>query len=178
MSREIAETSLNLEHLSASFIVDARHFFQARQSTWVWNKLTSLTLTSRILSSDKDLEEINDTLQAAAVTAVKMPMLNTMELWNYGRGLACVFRYQVPRGKRPTITWRGNWDILLEPRVIQSWQAVTLEPAASLELRVVKELLDANIHMKSHGDAIHHLGLVQVVHPVSLWQIQKETTNL
>lgn len=177
ISRIIAEASLDLEHLSTSFIVDARYFFQARQQIWVWIRLKSLLLTSRLLYPDRSHAKMNDLFQAAAAAAMEMPMLNVMELWNGGKGFAGVFRYQASKGNGPaTITWRGNWDLSLEARVIPLWEGVTIKRGLREDLQVVKELLDADVVMKSHGDSIHHLGLVnQAVHPVSLWQIQKET---
>lgn len=104
-----------------------------------------------------------------------------MELWNGKKGLACVFRYQASEGYQlAKITWRGNWDLSLEPRIIRSWKAVALKRSRrevqGHEFQVLKELLDADVVIKFHGDAIHHLELLhQVVRPVSLWQIQKET---
>lgn len=114
-------------------------------------------------------------LQAAAAAAIKMPCINTLELWNGGNGLACLFRYQASEDYRPvTITWRGNWDLPLTHQVIQSWEAVALT-YAQCDLLVFKELLDADVPIRSHGDAIQFLKpLQQVVHPVSLWQIRKE----
>ena len=169
VSRALAEASLDLESLSASFIVDASSFFLARQATWVWNKLVSLVLTSRLLVPHESQTAIDDVLQTAAAAAINMPRLNTMELWNSGTGLACVFRYQAPKGYHPAaITWRGNWDLQIEPQVIRSWEAVTFGHAQS-RLLVVKELLDADVVIMSHGDAIRHLKpLHRVVHPVSL----------
>ena len=73
----LAEASLKLEYLSASFIVDARHFLQARRPTWVWGKLLALALTSRSLTPGTNNSEINDLLHAAAVAATKMPKLDT-----------------------------------------------------------------------------------------------------
>lgn len=47
VSRIVALTSLKLEHLAASFIVDASHFFNIEPS-WEWPNLTSLVLTSKL----------------------------------------------------------------------------------------------------------------------------------
>ncbi|KAF2815552.1 uncharacterized protein BDZ99DRAFT_550438, partial [Mytilinidion resinicola] len=118
-------------------------------------KLVSLTLTSRQLTPDGDLANINDLLQIAAEAAKKMPKLENMELWNGGRALACVFRYQASKNCRPArITWRGNWDLPLEPK-----------------------LLDANTVIQSHGDAVRVLEFShQVASRVSLWQIQVENS--
>lgn len=174
VTRALAEASLNLESLSASFIVDARYFFQARQPTWVWNKLVSLILTSRLLFPDESYKAIGNLLQAAAGAATVMPVLNAMELWNGEKGLAGVFRYSVSEdGRSAAITWRGNWDLPLKPQVVQSWKTVSLKHGQG-DFHVVKELLDADIVIGSHGDAIHHLKFSHpVVHPVSLYQIRK-----
>ncbi|KAI1504875.1 hypothetical protein F5X99DRAFT_431936 [Biscogniauxia marginata] len=48
VSQKLARASLHLTTLSASFMVDAGHFFAARQDLWTWDKLTSLALTSRL----------------------------------------------------------------------------------------------------------------------------------
>jgi hypothetical protein len=47
VGRMIALTSLPLEHLAASFIIDASHSF-AIDSSWEWPNLTSLVLTSQL----------------------------------------------------------------------------------------------------------------------------------
>ena len=174
----LAEASLDLEHLSASFIVDARDFFEAIHSTWVWSKLLSLVLTSRLLVPGGSLTKISSMLQAAAAAVMKMPRLNTMELWNCGKRMACVFRFQAYLGhSSAAITWRGNWNLMLEPHVIQSWQAVAAR-CGQHELQVVKETLDSDSVIHSHGDAIQSLKLLhQVIHPLSLCQIRKEFSH-
>ncbi|KAL8894158.1 MAG: hypothetical protein Q9207_008540, partial [Kuettlingeria erythrocarpa] len=88
VSKALAEASLGFEQLSASFIADARWFFEARQPCWAWNQLTSLVLTSRLLNPYQSHAVVNDLLQAAAAAAMAMPMLTTMELWNGGKGIA------------------------------------------------------------------------------------------
>lgn len=178
VSRAVAEASLDLEHLSASFIVDARHFFQARQTDWVWNTLVSLVLTSDSQAPHGNHAEVSTILQSAAAAASKMPRLKSMEIWNEAKGWACVFRYQAPEGCKPArITWRGNWDLLIESNVVRAWEAVALSRGRA-ETKVINELLDADVVVKSHGDAIHHLKLLhQVVSPVSLWQIRRESNH-
>ncbi|KAL8754825.1 MAG: hypothetical protein Q9199_004068 [Rusavskia elegans] len=174
LSEALAQASLDFQQLSASFIVDARWFLRAPQPTWVWNQLTSLVLTSRVLVPQESHAVVNDLLQAAATAAMKMPRIKSMELWNGGRGFACVFRYQSSGGIRPAkILWRGNWILPLGHRTVSAWETVAGQHA-QCDLRVSKELLDAD-SINSHGDAIHHLGLLEpVLRPVSLWQIRKE----
>ncbi|KAM5383515.1 hypothetical protein ACJZ2D_001964 [Fusarium nematophilum] len=96
---------LHLTTLSASFMADAGYFFAARQDLWTWDKLTSLALTSRVLTNDADTLDINNMLRDAAAAALKMPRLDTMELWNGRRGVAMLFRYQRARdGQSAVIT--------------------------------------------------------------------------
>ncbi|KAF5022621.1 hypothetical protein F66182_5336 [Fusarium sp. NRRL 66182] len=109
VGRMIALTSLPLEHLAASFIIEASHFF-AIDPSWEWPNLISLVLTSRLLTPEEISTKIDALLQAAAVAALRMPRLETMEIWNGQKGLAALFQYRVIRGSQQTrILWRGTW---------------------------------------------------------------------
>ncbi|PVH74316.1 hypothetical protein DL98DRAFT_604817 [Cadophora sp. DSE1049] len=175
VSRAVANASLTLEHLSASFIVEARLFFDARELSWTWPNLTWLAMTSQLLVPQERSTELDDMLRAAAAAAMKMPKLETMEIWNGEKGLAMLFRYQRAEGEQPAaITWGGTWDLTLRPLVIQAWDAVAMRHRGQ-GLIIVKELLDAGVCVKSHGDAIRLLKLSRpVIRPVSLRQIQME----
>lgn len=48
--RAFASKTHNLEHISISFMIDARHFFDSCQQSYTWHHLRSLTLTSSILT--------------------------------------------------------------------------------------------------------------------------------
>ena len=172
----LVEASLGLEHLAASFVSDASHFFDACQKWNIWPRLESLALTSNVLKSQQQSIYINDLLETIALVAMKMPRLKSMDLWNGGAGFAGVFRYQlIENNCTAKITWRSTWDLPLEPRVLKAWQAVASE-RVDCKLQVVTEILDANVVITSYGDAIRYLMLLStVVHPVPLWQIQKET---
>ncbi|KAK2033461.1 hypothetical protein LX32DRAFT_704998 [Colletotrichum zoysiae] len=177
VSRTLASASLELEHLSASFIVDAGHFFSTCKPSWEWPNLVSLTLTSRLLTPGESTIDIDDMLQGAAIAAMKMPNLQTMEIWNGRKGLAALFKYQSiscgVHGQRAEITWRGTWDYTLHPSVIRAWETVALNRRAN-GCVTVKEFLDVGV-VKSHGDAIHYLNLSNtVVRPISLQQIRME----
>ena len=89
-----------------------------------------------------------------------------------------VFKYQIFESDQTAkLTWRGTWDLPLEPHVLKAWQAVASE-RVGCKLQVVTEILDANVVIASYGDAIRYLTLLNtVVHPVSLWQIRKETAH-
>ncbi|TAQ83674.1 hypothetical protein B7494_g7998 [Chlorociboria aeruginascens] len=175
ISRAVAKASLTLEHLSASFIVDACHFFAARELSWKWPNLTWLALTSQLLVPEESPEELNDMLAAAAAAAMKMPNLQIMEIWNGKKGLAMVFRYQRAKQRQPAvITWRGTWELALQPSVTQAWDWVTLSHGGQGHI-IVKELLGADVCIQSHGDAIRHLRFSRpVIRPISLRQIQLE----
>ena len=76
----LVEASLGLEHLAASFVSDASHFFDACQKWSIWPRLESLALTSNILKSQQQSVYINDLLGTIALVAMKMPQLKLMEL--------------------------------------------------------------------------------------------------
>jgi hypothetical protein len=201
VTRDLVQASANLpglEHLSASFFVDAQWFFPAVVSLATtgpdsWSKLTTLTLTSQWLHPGQRAEVVTGILEAAAAAATRFPALQTLEVWNGRKGLACLFQYQAPpppssssssdtgrRGKvvgGAKITWRATWDVEVDDRIICAWDKVVGKRDPYMQLEVVKEVLGAGVvaDIKSHGDAIRHLGMAtEVVHPVSLSQIQRE----
>ncbi|KAL6854097.1 hypothetical protein J3F83DRAFT_494822 [Trichoderma novae-zelandiae] len=174
VSRAVASASLMLEHLSASFMVDASQFFAACEPSWRWINLTWLALTSRLLTPDQDPEKIDDTLRAAAAAAMNMPKLETMEIWNGLEGLAMVFRYKRAREREPAVvTVRGTWELALCPDAVTAWEGVALMHCCD-GCVLEKELMDAAA-VTSHGDAIHYLRLSNpVIRPISLEQIRME----
>ncbi|KAI0011037.1 hypothetical protein F4779DRAFT_637795 [Xylariaceae sp. FL0662B] len=151
VGQAVARASLELEHLSASFIVDAGHFLCAVKPGWNWPHLTSLTLTSQLLSAEEDVIKINDMLEAAASTALKIRKLKTMEIWNGRVGSAALFRYRL-EGSRCAKAVAHAHD--------------------SGNYFVVREYLDETISINSHADAIKYLEVSKVLRPVSLQQIQ------
>ncbi|KAM0521326.1 hypothetical protein ACHAPE_002806 [Trichoderma viride] len=170
----VAVASLKLEHLAASFIVDVNHFFKI-ESSWEWPNLTSLALTSSLLTPDAGPMETAAMLQVAATAAMKMPQLETMEIWNGKGGLAALFKYQAFRStQHAALTWRGTWDFTMEPSTIQAWEAVMHHQYSGWKLNVIHERLN-EADIEYHGDAIHHPKLSsQVVWPISPQQIQRE----
>jgi hypothetical protein len=169
-----ASRSLDLEELAISYMVNAEDFFQACTPAWTWQRLQSLAITSRLLRNTAGSRRKIDTLlYKAGITALQMPRLHTLVLWNGTKGNACAFIYHAGR-HGANITWRGTWDMELSPRVVTAWQRVAFE-IHSYELRVGKEQVQVQGGIGSHGDAIHHLGLpCRVVEPASLWQIRRE----
>jgi hypothetical protein len=99
-------------------------------------------LTSKLLTPDKTFIEIKAMLQAAAAAALKMPQLKTLEIWNGRRGLAALFKYQAFRNiQQAVITWRGTWELTMEPSTIQAWEAVVHQPGR-WRFDLVQESLD------------------------------------
>ncbi|KAH8755028.1 hypothetical protein F5883DRAFT_430874 [Diaporthe sp. PMI_573] len=171
LNRTAAWASRELEHFSASFLIDAGLFFASCRPSWTWTNLTSLSLTSPLLAPKAAQADIVKMLNSAAAVACRMPELKTMELWNGRKTLATLFKYQ---SRHATITWRSTWDFALLPLVIPAWEGVARKYGAG-ELVVRKEMLNVRADIKSHGDAIHYLELSHpVVRPISLQQIRTE----
>ncbi|KAI0853174.1 hypothetical protein F5Y00DRAFT_133950 [Daldinia vernicosa] len=181
-SPEIAMTLLresrNLEHLSASFVVDAKDFFRPfwpstpTSTDRSWNKLKTLALTSNLLNPYQSSAEVNDLLYAAGMAARNMPALRVMEIWNGLRTThGCFFRYY-DDGSTSTITWRGTWELDLEPRVMQCWTETVRKNTRYLNVgfRDMELPIDGTSFPAS---IIRHLKLKdQIVHPVSFCQLQ------
>lgn len=173
-SQKLARASLQLETLSACFITDASYFFKACQPAWQWQRLTSLTLTSRHLVPDASDADVNEMLLDAATAALSMPKLVTMEIWNGLEGLAALFRYQADRKMRSAeVTLRGTFEMDLSGPVAQAWEKVAIEHGLD-RVSFSRVKIDGEV-IGFHGDAIGHLGLInQVMRPDSLRQIVRE----
>ena len=171
-----ASKSLELQHLAVSFIVNAEELFRHCQSTWDWLHLQSLALTSQLLQDDEEKrKQIEALLCLAGALAQKMPKLQTFVLWNGGKAHACAFIFRIDRDSA-SVTWRGTWQLELSPLVVKSWQLAASKRTLS-KLEIKQERIRGVI--KSHGDAIYHLGLpCQVIDPASLWQIRREGRSL
>lgn len=169
-----ASASLNLEHLAASFIVDAGYFFKI-EPAWQWPNLTTIALTSNLLHPNEKPTKIEDMLRLAGEVALKMPQLEIMEIWNGRKRLAGLFQYKVARDtKQATITWRGTCNLDIGTPVVEAWEAVVRQ-FGGWRLNFARDRLDAT-DIKSHGDAIHDLKLsCQIIRPIpSLDQILTE----
>lgn len=132
----LARASRQLQHLSASFSVDAKDFFQPfwpqslptgtePTQDWVWNSLETLALTSLLLSHPTQPQaEINYLLEAASLAVRRMPRLLTLELWNgNGNEHGCLFRYSYDSTSRTaSLTWKGTWAINITKRTADSWR--------------------------------------------------------
>lgn len=170
----LAQASLGLENLSSSFNVDAESFFRAIQPSWNWDRLETLTLTSRLLTSSNlnTQAAITGMLCSAGAAALRMPHLRVMEIWSGCRGAAHLFRYEK---ESCSIVWKGTRKLALNPKVLHVWETVTLTKTGR-KPRFDSQIMDVTID--SHGSAIHHLGLCPlVIHPNSLRQIQREINS-
>ncbi|GKT48901.1 uncharacterized protein ColSpa_09082 [Colletotrichum spaethianum] len=142
--------------------------------SWKWENLTCLALTSRVLTDDADVADINEMLQDAAAAALKMPKLETMELWNGRKGMAMLFRYQKARdGQSAIITMRRTFELALGSSVTQAWDEVASRHRHGRVI-VQSSSIDPGT-IRCHGDAICQLELsTEVIRPVSLRQILDE----
>lgn len=109
VGQRVALASLKLEHLTASFIVDASHFFKIELS-WEWPLLSSLVLTSNLLTPDENPIEIGAMLQAAAAAALKR--CHNWKPWRFGTGERA--------WQQATIIWRGTWTLAMDPSTIEA----------------------------------------------------------
>ncbi|RSL54711.1 hypothetical protein CEP54_009760 [Fusarium duplospermum] len=174
-SEALVGASLNLERLSASFMVDAWDFFIASERRWYserkWENLEFLALTSRFVGP-KDDERLTDLLVAAGTFALRAPRLRTMILWYGRRNRAYAFIYN---RDDTSITWHGIWPVHLnQQRITDIWQRVVDSHDTRVPLLTGTRMVTDEI--KSHGDAIHYLGLPTgaVVDALSLRQIRVE----
>ncbi|KAI0108463.1 hypothetical protein F4814DRAFT_455214 [Daldinia grandis] len=170
--------SQTLEQLSASFVVDAKDFFQPfwpsnpASPNRSWDNLKTIALTSKLLNPYQSLEEVNDLLCAAGIAARNMPTLRVMEIWNGSRTAhGCFFRYY-DDGSTSTITWRGTWELDLEPRVMRCWTETVRKNTRYLNVgfRDMELPIDGTSFPAS---ILRYLKLKdQIVHPVSFCQLQ------
>ncbi|EAQ89285.1 hypothetical protein CHGG_05904 [Chaetomium globosum CBS 148.51] len=100
---------------------------------WRWNHSIAQSKSANGGSSfrldslvpGEDPAKIEAVLQAAAAAAMRMPRLETMEIWNGGRGVAALFQYQaLRRQEQAKIVWRGTWRLAPERCATQAWEAV------------------------------------------------------
>lgn len=164
--------SCDLKHLSISFMVDARQFLDALQSTDCCHELQSLTLTASILKRESQSCEIASFISDASSFPQRMKQLERLILWNSKPGEACAVIYQRDRStQQATLMRRGTWHFELNDKVVESWENV--DPG--FFLRIEHEQLQAAV--KETGDAIYHLGLSgEVIDPTSARQLRHEAS--
>ncbi|KAI6083964.1 hypothetical protein F4821DRAFT_280477 [Hypoxylon rubiginosum] len=172
MGRAVAKASLTLQHLSASFIIEADHFLGVAEAepAWSWPHLRSLTLTSRLLNTKGSPGMIDQMLLEAASVALKMPRLETFEIWNGQVGSAALFRYQTS-DYGAVLSWKANWEHTIPSYVVEAWEAVAHAAGKNSSPLPLEYSVDDAIRINSHADAINYLELFKVLRPISLQQI-------
>ncbi|KAH7164695.1 hypothetical protein DER46DRAFT_661823 [Fusarium sp. MPI-SDFR-AT-0072] len=177
----------DLEHLSVSFMIDARDFFRSCKMFSDSARLRSLMLTTPLMTKGSR-GRISDLLVNAGQVAQKMQYLKSLAIWHcsHDEASAVVF-HKNEKGDRKehgsaTLTWRGTRDFDFSKEVVETWQKVVctcnshrgyVGQCDSHQLLCRIERVEGEII--SHGDAIHHLRLPDgVIDPTSLRQIRKE----
>lgn len=171
LAEVLVPKSIDLQHLSVSYKVDAQEFFNACQPSYTWHRLHSLTLTSSMLTPCASQKDISALLVTAGSVASKMPRLERMVLWNGKHEEACAVIYHKNKtALQALLTWRGTWDFEFGDDVVESWQRIVSDPR---DLRIEHERVQGAIN--SDGDAIHLLRLADgVIDPRPLQQIRQE----
>ncbi|KAK5655809.1 hypothetical protein OQA88_5347 [Cercophora sp. LCS_1] len=156
------------------------------QYTPKWPHLETIALTSYLMHPDTEADEINSLLVSAARGARRMPNLKTLEIWNGGRGFACVFLYTARNETKPkpaTITLSCSWGYDVSQEVVKAWAEKAgghCNYISDLDPHVLtrkKERLDPSV-FNTHGSVVGLLELRRLVlHPVSLAQLQWEAEN-
>ncbi|RYP72866.1 hypothetical protein DL771_003904 [Monosporascus sp. 5C6A] len=166
-----APTDLALGKVFAEILSESpvRVFFNKEQESKWWQTLPEVPAIT-VLNAQEDPDRINDMLEAAASTALKMPKLKTLEIWNGRVGSAALLRYQFEGSGCAVLSWKATWKFTLQPRVIKAWKAVAHAPDSD-NYFLVQGFLDETISVNSHADAINYLELFKVLRPISLQQI-------
>lgn len=171
----------NQQRLCVSFIADAYDFFEAlchRRRDGAWRNLTHFSMTSLVLREQTPPAKVQRLLLMAAHAACRFPSLEVMELWYGRREEACLFRFSRSRdGGTFKIFRSGTWEIPLSSEVAEAWTKLcNLRRGRDIMTRDLERIDPQQI--RSHGDAIHHLGLMSdVIHPTSLRQIRREAQH-
>lgn len=168
-SAAAAAFTIQLEHCSLAFAVDAWHFFAASKKYTFPHLKTLCLTTSAILHPNSP--DFHCFLFLAAQGAKVMPQLQTMTVWFALRGSMSRFTYS---RTDCSLTWFSNSAANLTPQISKAWQ------------QVVDMHWYPDVHLKLHGFLVHvwprcraeglyWLQLPEgVVHPVSLWQMESE----
>ncbi|CVK95954.1 uncharacterized protein FMAN_13876 [Fusarium mangiferae] len=171
-SKQFAAKSLNLEHLSISFVAIAETFFSHCQSDWTWKSLQTVILTTRQFTRDLASKAVSVFLQDAAQVALRMPRLEIIVLWNARRRRrASSFTYRRTK-MAATIAWCSTMDVEFDRYTVQAWEEVARKhghPYLWLEKRRIEgEII-------SEGHAIRLLELPSlVIDPESRQQMEQE----
>jgi hypothetical protein len=177
----LLKASTRLESLAISFVADAQDFFLPLSllrdpALTNFPLLRFIALTSNQLSLSKGEVAVNYLLCTAGTGALRMPMLQVMELWNGRQGEAAIFRYErEPSDTVATLAWISSWDFFPDAEVVAQWEEVALSHGCR-GLLVESERISAP--PVCPGSMLKHLHLRrQILHPLSLYQVQREAED-
>lgn len=132
----VASASTFLERLCASFLIDAKGFFDfAIYFGWSFPNLKYVTLTTEQLQHlnvrdrhqkklyEEHLAAVNLLLRKAATVADRMPQLQEMEIWNGAAGTAGMFQY-IKGDRAARLVWRGTCELPLDEATVDHWRQV------------------------------------------------------
>ncbi|KAM5378790.1 hypothetical protein ACJZ2D_004263 [Fusarium nematophilum] len=140
-------------------------------------KLELLCLECRLLDLSAGQPEFTGLLGMAAMTALCMPKLRTLEIWNAVPGHSFIFRYARSPYKA-TITWRSiGRGIVLEDEVVKRWADVAAKRRVPLEVEVDPFKEAAGEGKVLDGKLIYrHLELGGLaIDPITLARLEAET---
>lgn len=173
-----------LEYMSVAYLTDAIDFFDFDKSDpgsgLKWPNLQSLALTTRAFRPSAPSLKLSNLLVAAARAALRMPKLQTMEIFNGDRELACFFRYS--RQER-TIYWLSTGAEPTQPLmkgVVNAWTKVLEEhnEGRVSELKVSISYAHEKDY-KTHAGVLQHLWLRHlIVQPLSYCQLEWEAKHI
>ncbi|KAF7553958.1 hypothetical protein G7046_g6956 [Stylonectria norvegica] len=182
VARSLVAASVELEHLSVAFFTSARAFFaKAIKPAFFWSNLRSLSLTETTFAHEalgpKDQDDktriANFVIAQAALTALKMPKLQVMELWNGKKGSGNIFRYQATE-LTTEIAWLGTEPIEFTNDVIQAWQFVARQREWSDGRDLVQSVTQLSPSDFPRTGSILSYLKIDVLHPVSAYKFELE----
>lgn len=175
----VANSAVNIKHLSVSFMSDAKDCLELPAHTFP--NLESLALTSQhwLQPAQKNTEKL---FHLAATAALKMPKLQIMEIWTCGAGHAAILRYEATSTAETTacrLTWRCSWDPpepIAWDGVIEAWRHVA-DKNVSRMLRFREDKLPhGEERYLKYGVIMHQLKLRNLIlDPTSVMQVRMGT---
>lgn len=201
LSRTLCINTQHLERLASTSVIDARDFFSLfapqvalQRGLPLWWRLRNVALTSSMLIKQARHWEIEYLFVAAGRAAARMPQLETMEIWNGGKGHVAIFGYYLktkttitPHRERSqqedrqfTISWTSTWKWGPDPRtstnrVARAWEQALGLASHTIEARYNKIPASKVNLIRSRTSTIKNLALRDIIlHPVSLYQLRWE----
>lgn len=96
-------------------------------------------------------------LKAAGDTALAMPMLQDLEIWNGGPGHAAIFEYHGQRGEA-YIAWHSTWDLAIDSHAVKAWESVAYKNhGCRLDVHDEHTLIGAGDEFRHYQDVIRRL---------------------